>query len=48
LYDALEDRPPSRLRDRIILRRADFGINALPAGIAIDVYIFIAFEGTKK
>ena len=32
----------------LILRRADFGINALPDGIANDVNIFIGFEGTKK
>ncbi len=31
-----------------ILRRADFGISALPDGIANDVNIFIGFEGTKK
>ena len=31
-----------------ILRRADFGINSLPDGIANDVNIFIGFEGTKK
>jgi polyisoprenoid-binding protein YceI len=31
-----------------ILRRADFGINALPDGIANDVNIFIGFEGVKK
>jgi len=31
-----------------ILRRSDFGISALPDGIANDVNIFIGFEGTKK
>lgn len=31
-----------------ILRRADFGISALPDGIANDVNIFIGFEGIKK
>ena len=31
-----------------ILRRADFGISALPEGIANDVNIFIGFEGIKK
>lgn len=31
-----------------ILRRGDFGISALPDGIANDVNIFIGFEGTKK
>jgi len=31
-----------------ILRRTDYGINALPEGIANDVNIFIGFEGTKK
>jgi polyisoprenoid-binding protein YceI len=31
-----------------VLKRGDFGINALPEGIANDVNIFIGFEGIKK
>jgi polyisoprenoid-binding protein YceI len=31
-----------------ILKRKDFGISALPEGIANDVNIFIGFEGVKK
>jgi polyisoprenoid-binding protein YceI len=31
-----------------VLKRADFGISALPEGIANEVNIFIGFEGIKK